>query len=293
MNSIHLIYRPVCNSYKTIFKRCKRKRWRADWSTVRYMISAIQYGGRITDEFDRKLMDTFAEKYFYPAVVQTRFELFSDPRSKTKYCIPDAADIDSFRTAIEELPPQDHPELFGLHSNADITFRTLQVQDALDIIADTQPRGGGGEGGTSRDGGIDRTCKDLQSKLPAPFDAESVKEGLKKLQGGASAPLNIHLRQEIDRLNKVMSVVAETLKTLRLAIAGTIASSDDVLSSMEALDLGRVPKHWLKVSWESSSLTLWFQGLLQRHEQLNKWLVGGRPKSFWLTGFFNPQVCFV
>ena len=36
------------------------------WETVRYMISAIQYGGRITDDFDQLLMDTYAEKYFHP-----------------------------------------------------------------------------------------------------------------------------------------------------------------------------------------------------------------------------------
>ncbi len=35
------------------------------WETVRYMISAIQYGGRITDDFDQLLMDTYAEKYFH------------------------------------------------------------------------------------------------------------------------------------------------------------------------------------------------------------------------------------
>lgn len=34
------------------------------WETIRYMVSAIQYGGRITDEFDKLLMDTYAEKYF-------------------------------------------------------------------------------------------------------------------------------------------------------------------------------------------------------------------------------------
>lgn len=42
------------------------------WETVRYMISCIQYGGRITDDFDQLLMDTFAQKYFDAPVLQVR-----------------------------------------------------------------------------------------------------------------------------------------------------------------------------------------------------------------------------
>ena len=34
------------------------------WTTVRYMISEIQYGGRITDDWDRLQMNVFAEKFF-------------------------------------------------------------------------------------------------------------------------------------------------------------------------------------------------------------------------------------
>lgn len=74
-----------------------------------------------------------------------------------------------------------------------------------------------------RDDAIGQVCQELLSKVPLAFDAETVKEGLKQLQGGPTSPLNIHLRQEIDRLNKVLATVVDTLKNLRLAIAGTIA----------------------------------------------------------------------
>ena len=46
------------------------------WETVRYMISCIQYGGRITDDFDQLLMDTFAEKYFTAGALQQGFEIY-------------------------------------------------------------------------------------------------------------------------------------------------------------------------------------------------------------------------
>ena len=42
-------------------------------------------------------------------------------------------------------------------------------------------------------------------------------------------------------------------------------------------------------SWEAPAAGSWFQGLLRRHEQLARWLAHGRPRSFWLGGFFNPQ----
>ena len=35
------------------------------WETVRYMVAAIQYGGRITDDLDQLLMDTYAAKFFH------------------------------------------------------------------------------------------------------------------------------------------------------------------------------------------------------------------------------------
>ena len=35
------------------------------WDTVRYMIAQIQYGGRITDDFDALLMRTYATKFFH------------------------------------------------------------------------------------------------------------------------------------------------------------------------------------------------------------------------------------
>merc|ERR1711988_1277243 len=56
-----------------------------------------------------------------------------------------------------------------------------------------------------------------------------------------------------------------------------------------------VPKPWLytiagdEFSWLLPSLGLWFTSLLARYEQNEKWLNSGRPNSYWMTGFFNPQ----
>lgn len=75
-----------------------------------------------------------------------------------------------------------------------------------------------------------------------------------------------------------------------ICAAGTIALSGKLADSLDALYNGRIPKDWLAKSWEAGSLGSWFAGLLQRHDQLLRWLSTGRPKAYWLTGFFNPQV---
>lgn len=72
--------------------------------------------------------------------------------------------------------------------------------------------------------------------------------------------------------------------------AGTVALSGPLIDALDALFNARIPKDWLKKSWEASTLGNWFLGLLQRHDQLFKWLNSGRPKAYWMTGFFNPQV---
>ena len=58
------------------------------WETVRYMISSIQYGGRITDDFDQLLMDTYAEKYFHQGVLQVSCSL-----SAACLCLPGFANV--------------------------------------------------------------------------------------------------------------------------------------------------------------------------------------------------------
>jgi len=150
------------------------------------------------------------------------------------------------------------------------------------------PKSGGGGSGISREDQVDKICEDLLSKMPAMFKNEETKEKLKKLAGGSSAPLNVHLRQEIDRLNIVIKLSEGTLKNLRLAIAGTIALTGDLIEALDALFDARIPGVWVKKSWDANTLGLWFTGLTQRFDQLHKWLNSGRPKGFWMTGFFNP-----
>jgi len=77
------------------------------------------------------------------------------------------------------------------------------------------------------------------------FLVRQVKDCLKKI--GSAQPLNIFLRQEIDRMQKVLVVVRSTLVDLRLAIDGTIIMSENLRDALDCMYDARIPNAWLKV----------------------------------------------
>merc|ERR1712146_137397 len=146
----------------------------------------------------------------------------------------------------------DGPEVFGLHSNADITYMTTTAQTVLSTIVDIQPKESSGGGGETREDVVTRLCNEFLEKLPASFVPHEVKARLKKM--GATAPMNIFLRQEIDRIQRVIQLVRTTLNDLLLAIDGTIIMGETLRDALDNMYDARVPKAWAAISWTSATL---------------------------------------
>ena len=104
------------------------------------MIGEIQYGGRVTDDFDKRLLNTYAKvgDYSIPPSLTHSFSLsqslslplqlwFNENMFKSSFAFYKGYNIVLFKTVkeyidyIESLPLADTPEIFGLHPNADIT----------------------------------------------------------------------------------------------------------------------------------------------------------------------------
>ncbi|CAG7714181.1 unnamed protein product [Allacma fusca] len=211
------------------------------WITIRYMVGEVHYGGRVTDDYDKRLLLTFARLWFNEGILQEGFQL-SDG-----YSIPKFKSMEENLRFIEELPAGEAPGVYGLHNNAGITYQSNEAKDMLDTILSIQPKDAGQGAGESR---------------------EAV---------------------EIDRMQKVLKIVRQTLSDLRLAIEGTIILNESLRDALDCMYDAKVPGFWLRYSWQSQSIGFWFTELLERNIQFSKWLNKGRPNLFWMTGFFNAQ----
>ena len=72
-----------------------------------------------------------------------------------------------------------------------------------------------------------------------------VKERLQMM--GPFQPMNIFLRQEIDRMQRVLTLVRSTLTELKLAIDGTIIMSENLRDALNCMFDARIPARWKKV----------------------------------------------
>jgi len=269
------------------------KKGQPNWSAIVYMVCEVQYGGRITDTLDRVLFGTYGQQILTPKIFAPDFD-FSPGCPTGPYKCSKFANLPQYHEAIDTMKDEDHPNVFGMHANADLTYRAKVTREMLYTIVSIQPKdSGGGDGGPTRDEIVLEQAAKMLRDMPKAFNPVEVRKGIEKLNGGPSAPpkpLNIHLKQEMDRMQIIINLTRKTLLSLELAIAGTVIMTPELVDAANCIFDALVPATWLKKSWQAPTLGLWFgTGLCNRTAELVIWLENGRPKSFWLTGYFNAQ----
>lgn len=98
------------------------------------------------------------------------------------------------------------------------------------------------------------------------------------------------LSHEMNRFNKLLGVIMRILKEMQKALAGLVVMSDELDKVYAAVTTNQLPPVWGKAAYPSlKPLGSWVKDLYERITFIRTWLRSGRPKHFWLSGFYFPQ----
>ena len=162
-----------------------------NWQAVQYMFGEILYGGRVTDDLDKVLLNTYCRAWLGQHMLDPDFKYHKDKNAT--YHIPKAKNVQDYHDYIDALPLADSPFVFGLHSNADITYQTQTSNTTLSTIVSIQPKESSGGGGETREESVYRQATEMLEKTPPDFVKHEVQARLQKY--GKYDPMNIFLRQ--------------------------------------------------------------------------------------------------
>ncbi|KAK4469213.1 hypothetical protein MN116_006788 [Schistosoma mekongi] len=251
------------------------------WDALRYLIADINYGGHVTDDWDRRLLNTYISDYFKDEVLKEPFYKLS---SLPYYYIPRDGTLKAYREFVSLLPQIDHPEAFGQHPNADITSQIQETQVLLDTLLSLQPQVSQGTG-VSREEKVLDLIDNLQKQLPENIDFE----GTMKIFATDHSPLVVVLLQEIQRYNHLLGLIRSQLSDLSKGIQGLVVMSSELEQIFSSIFDGHVPKQWSKTYCSLKPLGSWARDLAARVELFAKWASTAHPpKLFWIGAFTFP-----
>uniref|UniRef100_A0A674AYD2 Dynein axonemal heavy chain 12 n=1 Tax=Salmo trutta TaxID=8032 RepID=A0A674AYD2_SALTR len=251
---------------------------------ITYLTGECNYGGRVTDDWDRRLLMTILADFYNKDIIENPRYTFSP---SGKYYAPPKSNYEDYIEFIRNLPFLQHPEVFGMHENVDISKDLQQTKQLFDSLLLTQ--GGGAKGGASSGG--DNTlfdiANDILTKLPANFDIETA---LLKYPVLYEESMNTVLVQEMERYNTLAVTIRVSLQNLLKAIKGLVVMDAELEALSGSLMVGKLPEKWAKRSYPSlKPLGSYITDFLAKLKFLQDWYESNKPHVFWLSGFFFTQ----
>ena len=101
------------------------------WDSLTYVTGDINYGGRVTDDWDRRCLMKILSNFYTPKILDDSYTFSSSGIYKAPSRNASYEDCISYLTT---LPLKDDPEIFGMHENANVASQMQQTSDMLTVI---------------------------------------------------------------------------------------------------------------------------------------------------------------
>ncbi|OHT05113.1 Dynein heavy chain family protein [Tritrichomonas foetus] len=250
------------------------------FESLTYVIGELNYGGRVTDRWDRRLLLSLLQKYFSEDINNPHFSFGQ------KYKAPA---FDAPLKTVEELlmtwPIVTAGEDVGLSMNAStITARN----DALGIfnsLIEIQPTLIAASGAVSEEEFALTFVEQLLSQIPQKFNVHNF-----VTKFDITDTINTVVHHEILLYNKLIDTIQKSLLTLQKGLKGMIVIDAELDTLNRRILANKIPEMWLRKSFPSIlTLRAYMDDLNMRVAFINQWVTTDRPKVFKIGAFFHPE----
>lgn len=209
---------------------------------LRYLTGECNYGGRVTDDLDRRTLTTLLEDFFCEEAIDKSKGIgynFSgaDHPDTQKFSVVQRAGLEDLLEYVSGLPVEESPLLVGLHPNATINLALIEADAVLEQVlratrsSSTSPgRVGAGDPNAAKS--QQRMIQGLQEKVRAQFDVTAVRA---KFPFAYTKSMNVVLVQEVARYNTLLEVVHASLEALILALQGLVVTTAETEATLSSL----------------------------------------------------------
>ena len=257
------------------------------WDALVYINGEITYGGRVTDNWDQRCLRSVLKNFSSAQILTTNYK-YSESGI---YGFPENGKIlDDFKEYANSLPLHDPPEIFGMHENANIIFHTNETQFFVQTLLEGQPRMSAG-GGLSNDEICLEKIHSIRESIARKINSENLHQSLLEVDKKGRIPsLTTVLLQEVERFNRLLTVLHSSLNDLEKAIKGFVVMSEALEAIYNSFLINQVPQMWNRKGFLSTkTLGNWIFDFQQRIDYIQNWLDNGLPPSSWICGLFFPQ----
>mmetsp|Transcript_1422 Transcript_1422/g.4304 ORF Transcript_1422/g.4304 Transcript_1422/m.4304 type:complete len:1452 (+) Transcript_1422:2-4357(+) len=263
------------------------------YAALNYMVAEANYGGRVTDDNDRKCLLAILERYVTPSILKEDYK-FSESGNYRCPVDSNGMTVEGWRDYVKAWPLAEQPEVFGMHDNANISYMSQESEKVLNVVLSIQPREGGGGGGKSSEETVLDLAREQEERLPVKLSDENAHPSSFAIVEETKLMISLGtcLTQEYGRFNKLLSQVTSTLAQMQKAIKGIIVMTGELDDMYNAMLNNQVPNIWTKggIGYPSlKPLSSWFEDMILRFDFFRDWIDNGEPDAFWISSFYFPQ----
>ncbi|CAF0885154.1 unnamed protein product, partial [Didymodactylos carnosus] len=280
-----------------------------------YLAGSVIYGGRVTDEFDRRRLLTIIEKFYSEDTLKENYTYSDNAMYKAPSLNLNFTDLLSY---IKSLPDYDDPAVFQMNPNTNRALMIVEATKVVDMLATIEPQYRMISFGSYSD--ADTACKtiikDLIGKLPNEVRIGSggrhlsLTQALKKTEEKLNTRYHEYsvffglFKQELHSYNDLLQLIHNTCQDLDRALNGEIVVNETLENIQKMLVMHKVPLAWQRKSYPSTkALPGWINDLLERLNFFTSWsqkiiayaedqVTSSLPQSFWIGAFYYPKGLF-